>query len=82
MRATAARVRSSPTGTAGTWDILGYDNIICRDMENEAKDFFAHVLDRGDWEVVRMVSGGFGAGAGRSARSSSCPGRLLAARAA
>ncbi|MGI5488366.1 hypothetical protein [Microtetraspora malaysiensis] len=61
---------------------VGDRSLICRDTENEAKDFFFHVLDRGDWEVVRMVSGGFGAGAGRSARSSSCPGRLLAARAA
>ena len=63
-RDTASRVRSIAHGHGRNLGILSYGNIICRDTEKETKDFLAHILDKGDWEVARMVSGGLGTESG------------------
>lgn len=63
-RATASRVRSIAHGMGRDLGILGYGNIICRDTEKETKALLQHILDKGDWEVARMVSAGLGTESG------------------
>lgn len=61
---TAARVRSIAHAHQRDLGILGYGNIICRDTEKETKALLDHILEKGDWEVARMVSAGLGAESG------------------
>jgi dimethylsulfone monooxygenase len=61
---TAARVRSIAHGFGRDLGILSYGNIICRDTEKETKALLNHILDKGDWEVAKMVSKGLGTESG------------------
>ncbi|SDQ70115.1 LLM class flavin-dependent oxidoreductase [Thermostaphylospora chromogena] len=61
---TASRVRSIAHGHGRDLGILSYGNIICRDTEKETKALLSHILDKGDWEVARMVSAGLGTESG------------------
>jgi alkanesulfonate monooxygenase SsuD/methylene tetrahydromethanopterin reductase-like flavin-dependent oxidoreductase (luciferase family) len=61
---TAARVRGIAHAQGRDLGILGYGNIICRDTEKETKALLDHILEQGDWEVARMVSGGLGSESG------------------
>ncbi|WP_406494413.1 LLM class flavin-dependent oxidoreductase [Streptomyces sp. NBC_00846] len=61
---TAARVRSIAHSHKRDLGILGYGNIICRDTEKETKALLDHILEKGDWEVAKMVSGGLGSESG------------------
>lgn len=61
---TAARVRKIAHGHGRDLGILGYGNIISRDTEKETKQLLNHILDQGDWQVAKMVSGGLGSESG------------------
>lgn len=61
---TAARVRSIAHEQKRDLGILGYGNIICRDTEKETKALLDHILEQGDWEVAKAVSGGLGSESG------------------
>ncbi|MEV6119080.1 MULTISPECIES: LLM class flavin-dependent oxidoreductase [unclassified Streptomyces] len=61
---TAARVRSIAHAQNRDLGILSYGNIICRDTEKETKALLDHILEKGDWEVAKAVSGGLGSESG------------------
>ncbi|NKR41188.1 LLM class flavin-dependent oxidoreductase [Rhodococcus hoagii] len=61
---TAARVRGIARDQGSDLGILSYGNIICRDTEKETKQLLDHILDQGDWDVARQVSGGLGSESG------------------
>lgn len=63
-RDTAQRVRGIAQSQGRDLGILGYGNIICRDTEKETKALLDHILEKGDWEVAKMVSGGLGTESG------------------
>lgn len=63
-RSTASQVRGIAHQHGRDLGILGYGNIICRDTEKETKALLDHILEKGDWEVAKMVSGGLGAESG------------------
>lgn len=63
-RATASRVRGIAQAQGRDLGILGYGNIVCRDTEAETKQLLDHILEQGDWEVAKMVSGGLGSESG------------------
>ncbi|MFC5994571.1 LLM class flavin-dependent oxidoreductase [Pseudonocardia hispaniensis] len=63
-RSTATRVRSIAQNLGRDLGILGYGNIVSRDTEKETKAFLNSILEKGDWEVARMVSGGLGTESG------------------
>jgi alkanesulfonate monooxygenase SsuD/methylene tetrahydromethanopterin reductase-like flavin-dependent oxidoreductase (luciferase family) len=61
---TASRVRGIAQAQGRDLGILGYGNIICRDTEKETKQLLDHILELGDWEVAKFVSGGLGSESG------------------
>lgn len=61
---TASRVRGIARDAGSDLGILSYGNIICRDTEKETKQLLDHILDQGDWDVARQVSGGLGSESG------------------
>lgn len=63
-RDTAARVRKIAHSHNRDLGILGYGNIISRDTEKETKELLDYILEKGDWEVAKMVSGGLGSQSG------------------
>lgn len=63
-RGTAARVRGIAHEQGRDLGILGYGNIISRDTEKETKQLLDHILENGDWEVAKFVSGGLGSESG------------------
>lgn len=63
-RDTASKVRGIAQAKGRDLGILGYGNIICRDTEKETKQLLDHILEQGDWEVAKMVSGGLGSQSG------------------
>ncbi len=63
-RDTASKVRGIAQARGRDLGILGYGNIVCRDTEKETKQLLDHILELGDWEVAKMVSGGLGSESG------------------
>lgn len=61
---TAGKVRGIAQGMGRDLGILSYGNIISRDTEKETKELLDHILELGDWDVARMVSGGLGSESG------------------
>lgn len=63
-KATASRVRGIAHQAGRDLGILSYGNIISRDTEKETKQLLDRILDNGDWDVARAVSGGLGSESG------------------
>lgn len=61
---TSTRVREIAKSHGRDLGILGYGNIISRDTEAETKQLLDYILEKGDWEVAKMVSGGLGSESG------------------
>lgn len=61
---TSTRVRNIAKEQGRDLGILGYGNIISRDTESETKQLLDYILENGDWEVAKMVSGGLGSESG------------------
>lgn len=63
-RETCSKVRGIAKSHGRDLGILGYGNIISRDTEEETEKLLNYILEKGDWEVAKMVSAGLGSESG------------------